>query len=144
MIGVDSGTGEAYVDANVLLRFFTQEPAEMAEQARAALEAAARGRCPLILIPLVLAEVIWTLQSFYGYRRQRIADTLLAFVGARGLVVRERDIVVDALGLYRDKNLDFVDAMIAATAMRRGPRRVCTFDRDFRRIPEVDVVRPGA
>ena len=139
-----TGTTAAYVHANVLLRFFTQDPPEMAEQARAALEAAARGTQPLILLPLVLAEVIWTLQSYYRYQRQRIADTLLAFVGARGLVVRERDIVVDALGLYRDKNLDFVDAMLAATALRRGPRRVCTFDRDFRRVPEVELVRPGS
>ena len=41
---------------------------------------------------------------------------------------------VDAVELARDENVDFVDAMLALQAARRG-EPVCSFDGDFKRLP---------
>lgn len=47
--------------------------------------------------------------------------------------------MVEALELARDKNVDFVDAVIALEAVR-GNEVVCVFDEtDFRRLPAIWV-----
>ncbi|MBI4493929.1 MAG: PIN domain-containing protein [Chloroflexi bacterium] len=135
---------DVYVDANVLLRFFTQDPPGLWERAQATLAAAARGEVRLILTPVILAEVVWTLRSFYGHGRIQIADQLLSFVTADGLVVWDKDAIMRALSIYRDRNLDFADALLAAYALVAGPPQVCTFDRDFRRIAGLSLLEPGS
>ncbi|MBC7227772.1 MAG: PIN domain-containing protein, partial [Thermoflexales bacterium] len=63
----------AYVDANVILRFLTSDPPDMAEQAAALFERVEQENLRLVLDPIVLAEVVWVLQSFYRYRPAEIA-----------------------------------------------------------------------
>lgn len=133
----------AYVDANVLLRFLTKDPQPMWEQALATMAAAARGEIRLILTPTTLAEVVWTLSSFYGYGRAEIGEELRSFINAEGLDVWDQDTMAAALTLYRDRNLDFADALLAAYALSEGPPLICTFDRDFRKVPGLSVLPPG-
>lgn len=135
---------DAYVDSNVLIRFFTRDHPEMAERARQALAAAADGKIKLVLTPVVLAEVVWTLNSFYRYERRQIADDLLSLLAFQGLEVRDREVLAIALSLYRERSLDFGDALLAAYAFVEGPRQVCTFDRHFRSIPGLAVMEPGS
>ncbi len=134
---------EAYLDANVLLRFLTKNPPAMAEKARAILAAASEGQVRLVLLPVVLAEVVWTLSSFYSYDRAQIGDGLIPLLTVKGLEVKDKDAQAMALSLYRDHNIDFVDAMVAAYALVEVPQRVCTFDHDFRRIPGLEILTPG-
>lgn len=135
---------DAYIDANVLLRFFTKDPPEMAEQARQTLAAAAEGEFRLILTPVVLAEIVWTLSSFYGFERKDIADRLISLLTVKGMDVRDRDVLAIALSLYGERNLDFADALLSAYALVEGPRQVCTFDRDFQRVPGLIILEPGS
>lgn len=134
----------AYVDANVLLRYLTQDPPDMAEKARETLAVAGRGELLLILTAVTMAEVVWTLDSFYGHSREQIATSLSAFLGAQGLEVPEREVLISALVLYRDRNVDFADALLAAYALENGPNLVCTFDHDFRRVGGLKILEPGA
>lgn len=134
---------EAYVDANVLIRFITNEPVDMADQVDATLASAARGELRLILTPVILAEVAWTLRSFYKYDRGGVAGELMSLLTTSGLAIRDRETVEVSLSIYRQRNLAFVDALLAAYALVDGPNQVCTFDRDFRRIPGVNVLEPG-
>jgi predicted nucleic acid-binding protein len=48
-------------------------------------------------------------------------------------VITESAAVRQALTLYRDHNVDFVDALVAATA-REHKWQVFTFDRDLERL----------
>lgn len=134
----------AYVDANVLLRYLTQDPPEMADKARETLAAASEGKLGLILTAITMAEVVWTLDSFYGHSREQIATSLSAFLGAQGLEVPEREALTAALVLYRDRNVDFADALLAAYALENGPNLVCTFDHDFQRVGGLRILEPGA
>lgn len=135
---------DAYVDANVLIRFFTRDHPEMAERARQALAAAAEGRIKLVLTPVVLAEVVWTLNSFYRYGRTQIANDLLSLLAFQGVEVPDREVVAVAISLYGERGMDFGDALLAAYALVEGPRQVCTFDRHFRSIPGLAVMEPGS
>ena len=126
-----------WVDANVLLRFLTGEPEPMAERAAQLMRQAQQGEAHLILTPLVVAEVVWTLKSFYRRSYDEIVRVLVPLLSADGVETQDRELMIRALELTRGKNVDFSDAVLALQAERQG-ETVCTFDEsDFKRLPAV-------
>jgi predicted nucleic acid-binding protein len=117
------------------MRFLTGEPEEMAKSAAGLMRRAEAGEVLLVLSPLVVAEMVWVLKSFYRRSANEIARVLVPLLSADGLEVEDREILVRSLELARDKNVDFADAVLALQAVRNG-EVVCTFDEtDFRRLP---------
>jgi len=123
-----------WVDANVLLRFLTGEPKNLADKAARLMARAEQGEVLLCLPALVIAEVIWVLKSFYRYSLREIAEVLIPLIAADGVEVEDRDMLIQAVELAGEKNVDFVDAFLALQANRRG-EPVCSFDADFKRLP---------
>jgi len=133
----------AFVDANLILRYLTKDPPDMAEASLKTFSAAQQGEISLILIPVTVAEVVWVLESFYGYPKDRIAVTITEFLHSDGLEVMDLDILIQALSVYDEKNIDFADALLSASALNRGPNFIYSFDRHFDRIPEISRLEPG-
>jgi predicted nucleic acid-binding protein len=123
-----------WVDANVLLRFLTGDPKDLAERAARLMSQAERGEVVLFLPALVVAEVVWVLKSFYRHSLDDIARVVVPLLSADGLEVEDRDVLVQAIELAREKNVDFVDAALALQAARHD-EPVCSFDGDFKRLP---------
>lgn len=123
-----------WADANVVLRFLTGEPVELAEKAARLMARAERGEIVIVLPALVIAEVIWVLKSFYRRSLDEIAEVLIPLMSADGIEVEDRDLLIQAVELAREKNVDFVDAALALRAARSG-EPVCSFDGDFKRLP---------
>lgn len=131
-----------WVDANVLLRFLTGDPEDMAEKAAGLMLRAEQGEILLVVSPLTVAELVWVLKSVYRHSLTDIAGAVVPLLSADGVFVEEREIMVRALELARDKNVDFVDAVLALQAARRD-EAVCTFDlTDFKKLP-VSWTSPG-
>lgn len=133
----------AFVDANVILRYLTRDPPDMAEAALRTFTAAHRGKVRLLLMPITVAEVVWVLESFYGHHKAQIATTLTQFLHADGLEVENLDLLTEAFALYHGQNIDFADALVATVARRKGPPAVYSFDRDFDRVTGLTRLTPG-
>ncbi len=133
----------AYVDANVVLRFLTGDPPPMAEQAAALFQAVEQGKLRLVLDTIVLAEVVWVLQSFYRYRPSEIAPVLREFLLQDGIEAEEKDVLFQALSFYEMKNVDFADALVAARMQKRRVEQIFSFDEHFDRLPGIRRVAPG-
>jgi predicted nucleic-acid-binding protein len=96
---------------------------------------AEQGEVLLVLSPLVVAELVWVLKSFYRHSYEDIAQVLLPLFSADGLEVEDRETMIRAIELARDRNVDFIDAVTSLQAARYG-ETVCTFDEtDFKRLP---------
>jgi predicted nucleic acid-binding protein len=68
-----------WVDANVVLRFLTGDPPEMAAKAMELMSRAEKGAIGLRVSHLVVAEIVWVLSSFYKYAKNvDFADAYLA------------------------------------------------------------------
>lgn len=131
---------EVVVDANVILRFLTDEPRQLADRAAALLESAEKQRLTLLVAPLTVAEVVYVLGSVYRWERREIANQLLEFLTASSLVCLEPAIVLQALLWYRDvPGVHFADAYIAALSQARGAR-ILTFDQGIQRVPGIEIV----
>ena len=131
--GRPEGAPAVLLDANVLLRYLTGDPAPMADRARLLLERAESGEFVLVLTPLTLAECVWVLKSFYMQPIKAIADAFQQVLALDGLRIQDAGLVTDALSTMARANVDFADAYLAELS-RAGGLKVATFDQDFRRL----------
>ena len=129
-----------WVDSNVLLRFLTGDPPELAGRASGLLGRAERSGDPLRVHPVVVAETGWVLQSFYGYSKGEISGALIPLLEHPALRVEGARTVIRALETMTSANVDFADALLAGTARSHG-EGVASFDKDFRKL-EVEWREP--
>ena len=130
---------ETYLlDANVVLRFLRRDQPVMAAAAEALFARAECGEVHLVLDSLILAEVVFVLQSFYKLGREAIADALLNLINSGGAVETDRPALLnDALERYRrHPQVDFGDAMLGALAAEQNIP-VASFDQDIDRFKDV-------
>jgi len=130
-----------WIDANVILRFITGDPPALAAKALELMTSAEKGEVGLRLSHLVLAEVVWVLSSFYKYTKTEIAEILISFICADGIYTENPELLMQALKDMAEKNVDFVDAFLAALARTRK-ETISSFDNDFQKL-NVNWVVPG-
>jgi len=94
---------EVLIDVNLILRYLTKDPPKMGEAALGIFNKARSGKISLDILPLTVAEVVWVLESFYGYPEEKIAETMTQFLFCEGLEVHELDMLIEALRLFREK-----------------------------------------
>jgi predicted nucleic acid-binding protein len=129
----------AFVDANLLIRHLTGEPPDQAERATRYLRAADQ----LLLPDLILAEVVYVLESFYGTPREQVAATLRAVLAFPAIRVIDADLLQRAVEVYDVLRLDFADAHLVACAERTGVGVVASFDRGIDRVATIRREEPG-
>jgi hypothetical protein len=61
---------------------------------------------------LVIAELIWTLRCYYRVPKEEVIEKVSIIISTPNLHVVDRTIIADALVLYSQKNIDFIDACI--------------------------------
>jgi predicted nucleic acid-binding protein len=121
------------VDTNVVLRFLTRTPAVQAQAAARLFTRGQRGEIDLVLLPTIVAEVVYVLDGVYDYTGERVASELTALLDAQCLRVGDEGAVREALHRRATSGVDFVDAYLAAVSRREGVA-VATFDRDVARL----------
>lgn len=127
----------ALVDTNILLRFFTGEPPALAERARDLIQQADSGKLQLEIPSVIIAETVYTLDSFYEMPKGEVCEKLLVFLRSRGIAPQEPEIILNALESYRDLTVHFADAYLAASASVKK-LAVYSFDQDFAKFKDLD------
>lgn len=126
------------VDTNLIVRYLVQDHEKHAKAAGRLLEACDRGEVVIVVLPAVLAECVFVLESFYEHPRPDIASALSRLVSSPGIEISEVAIHLDALDRYKRTKIHFVDCLIAATAAVENVA-VASFDQDFRKFTDVRV-----
>jgi predicted nucleic-acid-binding protein len=126
------------VDTNLIVRYLVQDHEKHAKAAGKLFDACDRGDAVIVVLPAVLAECVFVLESFYEHPRGDIASALSTLISSPGVEVNEAGIHLDALDRYRRTKVHFVDCLIAATASAENTP-VATFDQDFRKFADVRV-----
>lgn len=83
--------------------------------------------------PVVVAETVWVLESFYEYSKENISDALIPLLEQPALRVEGARTVVRGLETMAERNVDFADALLAEMARSRS-EGVASFDKDFRKL----------
>ena len=125
------------VDTNLIVRYLVQDHEKHAKAAGKLFDACDRGDVVIVVLPAVLAECVFVLESFYEHPRGEIASALGRLISSPGIEI-DAAIHLDALDRYRKTKVHFVDCLIAATAAARD-MPVASFDQDFRKFTDVRV-----
>lgn len=120
------------VDANAIVTLLLGSGRADFERARAFFEPVRTGSASAYVPAAVVAECIYVLTRIYKVERAEAADKLIGLLDYRG-VITESPAVRGALTLFRDRNVDFVVALVASTARDKG-WSVFSFDRDLQKL----------
>ena len=118
-----------FVDTNIFLRFLTNDISSQAEAVGSLLQKAIKGEIVLQTSVLVLAEIVWTLESYYNLTKQEVKSHILAILNTHGIEVEDASLVGKAVLLYAEKNIDFIDAYNIYWMEEQGIERIYTFDK---------------
>jgi predicted nucleic acid-binding protein len=129
----------AFVDTNILIRHLTGDPPAQAARATSFLTAADE----LLLADLVVAEVVYVLESFYEVPRARVAELVRAVLAFPAVVVLDPAMLLRALEVYETARLDFAEAYLVAQAEQSGVGVVASFDQAIDRVGTVRRLEPA-
>ncbi len=132
----------AFVDTNIFLRYLTKDDPEKYEKCREMFKRVVKGEITLSTSAMVIAELIWTLQSYYKVPKAEVIEKATVIVGTKNLSIPDKDIVADALVLYARKNIDFIDAYNAVFMRYHGIRDIYSYDEDFELIEDIKRIEP--
>jgi predicted nucleic-acid-binding protein len=134
-----------FVNTNILLRYLLDDIPKQADAAEAIIEEAAAGKLTLQTNVMVIAELVWTCESYYRLPREEIRDKVLMILNTPGLEVEDKDFIAEAILLYVDRNVDFIDAYNGCWMRAQGITQVYTFDEShYKRLEGIEVLVPGA
>jgi predicted nucleic-acid-binding protein len=124
----------AFLDTNILIRHLTGDPPGQARRATAFLK-----RAEELLVPdLIVAEIVYVLESFYEVERKRVAELVRAVIGFPAIVVVDRPLLLRALEVYEVDRLDFADAYLVASAEASSVQTIASFDRSIDRVGTIE------
>ena len=119
----------AWLDTNVILRFLLKDDPQLFQAVEPLFLQAEQGDLEIYIHPIIIAELIWTLESYYEYSKEKIAEVMIQLVEAKGVVVPDKEVIVGTLQNYKEKNVDFIDAYLVQYANKKGPLAVYTLDK---------------
>ena len=132
-----------FADTNLFLRFLTNDVPDQADKVETLLHRVGKGEVKLVTTGLVIAEIVWTLESFYQVPKADIQDKVLAILNTPGLEVENADLLLQAAVMYAEKNVDFIDAFNAAWMMKQDVENAYTFDqKHFNRFEGITALLP--
>lgn len=120
---------ECFVDTSLFIRYLTNDDPVKAGRVEQLLKEAAGGKVRLVTAEMVIAEVVWVLESSYGLKNAAVAPLIRAILATSGLEVSNAPLVTRALEHYEMKNIDFIDGYSAAVMEKQGITELYSFDR---------------
>jgi len=133
----------AFADTNLFLRYFTNDVPQQADAVEALLRRVVAGELALAVSQMVIAEIVWTLESFYRLSRLDIRRHVLAMINTPNVEVENEELIHRAMDLYAERNIDLIDAYNILWMQTAGLTIAYTFDtRHFSRVPFIQAKQP--
>lgn len=134
-------TPKYIVDANVVIRFLTEDHLIHSPAARIFFEEAQQGKHNLVLTEMCIAEVVWVLISYYKKDRRLVSKFLETLIQRQGMIVPNKEVMLNAFERFGKTKIDFIDCYFAALSVSRR-QAVVSFDRDLDKFKDVKRIEP--
>ena len=123
------------LDANVIVRYVTQDDPRQSAAATRLFEKALSAENPGFVSAITLCEVCWVLADCYDADRERIRGVLEGLLGSKQVVVESSELAWKALRAWQGSSADFSDALIGEIAAAHSAEEVATFDKASAKLP---------
>ncbi len=131
---------EIFMDTNTFIRYFTNDIPKYAEKTERLLQRAQKGEVKLATHGLILAEIVWVLESVYGMKKEQIYELVQAMFNTRNLEIPDKAVLKETIEVYKDKDIDFTDAYTVSYMRSKGFKKLCSFDKKhMKRIDWIEL-----
>ena len=128
----------AFVDTNVLIRHLTGDPPDLAARATSFLAEADE----LLLPDLIVAEVVYVLESFYEVPTEEVARLVRSVIAFDPIRTLDPSLLLRSLEVYETHRIDFAEAYLVASTEAAGLPDIISFDRSIDRVTTANRVEP--
>lgn len=128
------------LDTNVLVRYLVQDDAAQAKRANHYIERYCTSDSRCLINNIVLCELVWVLESAYGYKKEIIAEALEKLFMTSGFEFEDKNIAWAALNDYRARNADLADCLIGRMNRALGCEETVTFDKALKQLDEFKLL----
>lgn len=132
-----------FVDTNVFLRFLVNDDPEKADACEELFRKAIAGDEALSTSDMVIYEIIWVLESYYELKKSDIRESVEKILNTRNLHCPNKEIIISALSIYVEKNIDFIDAYNAFMLKLDKINEINSYDKHFDRVDWIKRIEPG-
>lgn len=126
-----------FADTNIFIRYFLNDDQKFSNYAREIITNCENGKFALIIIPATILEIVWLLNSFYKLPKTETVKKVESLWELKNLHIVDKNLAASAIKIYKNKNVDFVDAFFAANMAILKIKEIFSFDRDFDKIPNL-------
>jgi len=116
------------LDTNVLVRHLVQDNPGQSRKATQVITKQCTRDDPGFINRVVLCELVWVLESAYGYSKDTIVPVLEKLFRTSQLKIEDVQAVWTAFRLYQKGKADFADCLLGATNRIGGCEWTVTFD----------------
>ena len=131
-----------FLDTNIFIRFLTDDVPEKADACEQIFKKAVEKKETLFTTDLVIAEIVWALESFYELPKKEVQDKVEKILNTPNLMCPHKDLILSALVLYSEKNVDYIDACNALTLKEKGIEELYSYDKHYDRIDWLTRLEP--
>jgi predicted nucleic-acid-binding protein len=128
------------IDTNLLIRYLVNDDSRKVQIVESLLEKAVKGEVNILVPSIVIAELVWVLESFYRMQPAEISDFADSILNTPGIFVSDEQVVRSAISRYRSGGAGFIDAWIAEFAIKEAADEIIAFDKKHFRGIEVPLV----
>lgn len=128
------------LDTNVLVRLLIRDDAAQLKRAEKLVRRECTASVPGWVSVIVLCELVWVLETAYGYKRPDIQSVVEHLLKTPIFRVEGEVIVSKALNAWASSNCDLADMLIAARNSQEGCTTTYTFDRKAAKQPGFTAV----
>ena len=131
-----------FVDTNIFIRYLTNDIPAKADKCEEIFKKAVNKEITLYTTDMVMAEIVWVLESYYELQKWDIREKLEKILNTPNLICPNKEIILIALNLYTEKNIDFIDAYNATLLKKERIKDVYSYDKHFDRISGLNRIEP--
>ena len=131
-----------FIDTNILLRYLTGDDPEKYEKCRDIFKRALEKKIVLLTSDMVIAELTWTLSSFYKVPKEEIIEKITIIINTPNLKIPNKKLISETLILFSQKNIDYIDAYNAVFMKHMSCTQIFSYDKDFDRIEDIKRMEP--
>ncbi len=117
------------IDTNVIIRFLAADVEALHLESVEIFNKIYNNELQVEILGEVLMEVLFVMKGGYKEPKELTVESLKEIMSLRGVVNKDKYILIEALTLFCDKNIDFVDALICSKAKLQGYGKI-SFDKD--------------
>ncbi len=129
-----------FLDTSVLLEFFSGSEEEI-DRIDLLFRDLEKQKEKLLVTEEVIVELVYFLEQVQGWEREVVSDVVITVITDSLFKVESAEVVREAVRIYRNSKVPFMDCLKIAKAKRKKVKEVVTYSKRFEKAG-MKIIRP--